>query len=211
MKKFLLILLMLSVQFAPISRASAGMVVFDPTTNKTLMAIWTKLVSMYTLAKQHLDTAVEIENMASDANSTYQTITNLDIKQIADDFKSGDVFDGTGPFGKLGVIQFEVEDKVSRGQDNVDYAVAQKNRIQNLRRLAKLKSASLKNMGKASKDLKARDSGQITAQSTATLAALATMDENRKEQAALAEAKAKKDRKRSMRGMTKIYKAMGKK
>ncbi len=205
---FVLIILLLLVAVPP--RPATAIMTFDPTANKTLMAIWGKLTVMYTTIKGHLDTAVEMEEIMSDANATYQTISNLDISEIAEDFKSGDILNGAGPFGKLGMLQLEIEDKVSAGEDHVDYAVAQKNRIQNLRRLAKLKTASFKNMGKASRDLKERDSSQITAQSTATLAALATIEEDRKGKKAIAEARAKNEERKTIRQLGKIYTAMGK-
>ncbi|MFQ5598873.1 MAG: hypothetical protein ACE5GK_12610 [Nitrospiria bacterium] len=209
-KKVSLILVILFLNLSVSPPPANAIVTFDPTANKTLMAIWTKLTVMYTTIKAHLDTAVEMEEMMSDAHSTYQTISNLDISEIAADFQSGEILNGAGPFGKLGMLQLEIEDKVSAGEDHLDYAVAQKNRIQNLRRLAKLKAASFKNMGKASRDLKERDSGQITAQSTATLAALATLEENRKEKTAIAAAEAKNEEKKTIRRMGEIYTAMGK-
>jgi len=211
---FLLVILILNLSL-PVPSAKA-LVTFDPTVNKTLVAIWAKVTAMfkvvkdqYLVVKAQLDAAVEIEDVLANAHATYQTIANLDISEIAEDFKSGDIMNGVGPFGRLGMLQLEIEDKISSGEDHIDYAIAQKNRIQNLRRLGRLKVASFRNMGKASRDLKARDSGQITAQSTATLAALATMEENRKGKRAISEAKARNQQKKSMRRMAKIYTAMG--
>lgn len=201
-----ILLSLMAVQPKP----AKAIMTFDPTANKTLMAIWSKLTVMYTTLKGHLDTAVEIEEIMAEAHKSYQTISNLDLSQIAEDFKSGGLISSAGRFEKLGAIQLEIENKISRGKDHIDYAVAQKNRIQNLIRLARLKAASFENMSKASLDLKERDSAQITAQSTATLAALATIEASQKGKRALASAKAKNEEKKTMNRMAKIYTAMGK-
>lgn len=218
MKKSILFTMILVSVAMPGTYASAQLAVNDPLANQTLLATWAKTVAMatkisqiYTTAKGHLDSAVEVENMIKDANSTYQTLSNLDLNQIAADFKSGDVLENAGPFGTLGAIQDEVDSKVSTAGSNVDFAVSQKNRIQNLRRLGKLKMASVENMGKASTDLKERDSSQITAQSTATLAMLASIEQGEKEKKALEAEKAEKSSQKSVSSMGKIYGLMGNK
>ncbi len=217
MKKFSLLIgmLLLFSVVTPLPKASALMVT-DVTANKTLLAayakmtaIFTKLSAMYTVGKAHLESAVEMENMISDAHSTYQTLSNLDLKELAEDFKSGDVLEGAGSFGTLGAIQDEVDSKVSTGGSTVDFGVSQKNRIQNLQRLGKLKMASVENMGKASTDLKERDSSQITAQSTATLAMLASIEQREKEQKALEAEKAEKAGQKTESHMGSIYGLMG--
>ena len=196
----------------------ATMPVNDPLANKTLLAMWGKITAMaakinqmYTVAKGHFDSAVEVEELLSEAHSTYETVINLDVNEIAESFKTGGELDDVGPFGQLGAIQQGVEDKVSTGEDTVDFAAAKMNRIKNIERLSKLKAASFKNMGKASKNLKERDSDQITAQSTSTLAALEALKQQEKEQERLANGKIKKEEEKETLGMGNVYGAMGKK
>ena len=220
MKKAIQVLMMMCVLFVavPPPPSASVLAVTDVTANKTLLAayakmtaIFTKLSAMYTVGKTHLDTAVEVEGMMSDAYDTYDTIVNLDLQEIIEDFKSSDGLYTDNPFGRLTAVQGFVEGKVSLGQDTIDYAVSLKNRVKNIERLAKLKIAAIKNMGKASKDVNDRKSNQITAQSVAILAALAALEEQEKKEKAIAKGNAKKVEKEAILDMSSIYSAMGKK
>lgn len=219
MKKVVCIFLMFFsiLVLRPVPNTHAVIAVTDITANKTLLAtyakmtvIFTKLSAMYTVAKTHLDTAVEVEAMMSDAYETHETIKNFDIQEFVDDFKNLDDVGSDNPFGRIDAFQGVVLNKEASGFGMVDFVTDQKNRIKRLKRLAKLKIASLKNMGKASRDIKERESGQITAQSTATLAALATMEKQRKEREENSKAKGKKREKDKVKEMGAVYKAMGK-
>jgi len=208
----ILVLFHLTIVVPPAS----ALVVTDVTANKTLLAVyakmtavWTKLAAMASVAKDHYDSAVEVEQIISDANQTYQTISNFDLNNIAAEFQSGDALEYAGDFNTLGTIQGAINDKVGVGESNVDFVSFQASRIKNIQRLGKLKYESAKNLVKASTDLKERDSNQITAQSTTTLAMLAALEERRKEQEALEAAKAEKEGQKSESHMGNIYRAMG--
>ncbi len=217
MKKYAVLLLMLfCFQLVVPTPPASALVVTDVTANKTLLAIYAKftamfakLSSMYTVSKGHLDSAVEVENMMSDAYDTYTTIVNLDLEEIIEDFQSDDGLYSDNPFGRLGTVQNITEEKVSLGQGNIDFATSQKNRIKNLRRLSKLKIASVKNMGKANRDIPQRKSNQITAQSTTTLAILASIEQREKERKALETERLKKEGKKAESHMGKIYGLIG--
>ncbi|MFQ5588174.1 MAG: hypothetical protein ACE5F7_04980 [Nitrospiria bacterium] len=217
MKKRRSVLLMLLLLHLVVPSPGSAMVVNDPAANKTLLAVYAKMTAIlsklkatYDVAKGHLDSAVEVERVLSDAHSTYQTIANLDMNEIAEEFQRGDLLEDAGPFGMLGAVQEGVEGTVSTGEGNVDYAVSLKNRVKNLKRLGRLRKASVKNMNKASKNIRERDSGQITAQSTATLAMLAAIEQREKEKKRLEEAAAEKKEEKNISSMGNIYKTMGK-
>lgn len=184
-----------------------GDVSFDPQLSAQMSEMIKTATDTYKVAKGQLDEIIKVQNAIREANATYNDIVNTDLNRMAKEMFPSTRGFGTDP-DKLRALRAELERAESAGGANASYAKYQLERVKNLERLAGLQDANSKNVETSTANLDARKSAQVTAQSTATLAALATLQEQRAQQENLAATQASKENQDLMTDSAKLYGAL---
>lgn len=208
-KSVVLLLAVLTTSPSAHAFGGVGDVTFDP-------AVHSQLVSMFELMKKsldsinsQLDTMRAIKDTALEAQKTYETIKNADLDDVARALLPAAYMAANSAGVDLSATERRLDELKSRDPKNAALYDAQKRQLVNLKTVQSLQDTSAKNVTKAAIDLNERESSQVTAQSTATLAALAAAEEQRKTQEEAARAGTVADEKRFVSGTTNIYRAMG--
>lgn len=211
MKKAIPVLALLALFEARPASAVMGVgdLTYDPQAVAQLMQIYEEMKRYYKTAQDQLEQMDKIQRTLNEAHQSYNALVNTDIDEIAKDLAPGRYLKGARNKDKIGALRQELQALQSKSAGYKDYYAYQAARLSNLERLNMLEEASAKNLGKSSTNLDPRASGQITAQSTATLAALAAAEEQRRQQEELARAAARKQERDVVGDSARLYRAMG--
>jgi hypothetical protein len=191
------------------SVGSAQTPVYDPTVHSEVVALLKQAKEMYQTAKKQLDRLNEVQRTLEEARQSYDTVVNTDLHALAKDLIPGQSLKGARGVEKIGALRAELERLEASGEGNVEYYRYQLSRLGNLDRLFLLQDASAKNVTKATTNLDERKSTQVIAQSTATLAALAAVEGQRREREEVQAAAAAKRDADLLAESAKIYHALG--
>lgn len=180
-----------------------GDVSFDPQTYAQLVQMMEQMEKAYTVATKQLDRLVQIQDAIREAERTYDDVVNTDLDAMAKSLKPSK---GLGADrDKLQRLRDELERSKNGAGANVGYIKYQMERIDNLLKLSDLQEAGGRNLSKASTNLGDRDSARVTAQSTAALAALATLREQRDTEERMAHARAAQEDTDLVRNSGKLF------
>jgi hypothetical protein len=163
-----------------------GDVTFDPTTYAEVVKNTQQLVDLYHSAMQQLDRLSKMQQAMAEAGEAYDTVSNLNLHQMAKSLNPKTYMQNTNGKNQLQQMRSAIYNAGSAAQQDVSFVKGQMQRIQDLETMMGLQDAASENLSKASTDLDIRRSGQITAQSTSALAALAAANEQRQQQAEMA-------------------------
>ena len=201
-------IIVLFIAIAPVTYA-AGMVTYDPAVYQELAAVFTQVKELYKITKDQLDKMTEIQRVLSDAYQATETIKNTDLNSLAKEFTPGKYLNGSGKNDKINAMRMELEHLGSTATGNKEFYEYQMVRLKNLERLNFLQDASAKNVGEASKNLGQKDAAQITAQSTSTVAALLSLEEQRRQKEEIEGAAAVQKERNDFFESAGVYEAMG--
>ena len=207
MKRKLLAALLVWALFMPQAYAVFGIgdISFDPTVYGEVAALYKQTTELYETAKKQLDGLASIEKTIREAQQAYESLANTDLKQVVKGLKPDKDSGKT-----IGAMRAELE-RVGNGMgQNAGYIRYQLSRITQLENLELLKKASTANTEQATGKMNAATAERITAQSAATLAALAAAEEQRRVQEDYAQAAAAKAVVDNLNNSNKVYEAMGK-
>lgn len=204
MKKLIVFTFALAVANPAHAFLGIGDVTFDPQSYGELGKIYQASMEMYKTAKQQLDSLASIEKKISEAQQAYDTLASFDLKQVAQGLKPDT--SNTKSFAVMRAEVGRIED--SAGQ-NAGYVSYQLSRIDQLENLDILQRAAAKNTDQSTGKINQATSEQITAQSTATLAALGAAEEQRRVQEDYAKAAGAKAVVDSLGDSKNVYEAMG--
>lgn len=186
-----------------------GDITYDPSNHAELMSIYEQVVKTYRLTTQQLEKANQIAATLERAQNSVQVIKNTNLHTLAQQFAPGsDVRDAQG-LAKISALQASLEQEQSTASSNVGYYQAQINRLAALKRLVALQGASAQGMQQSSMALGEADSSRVTAQSTATLAALATLQVQHQTGASVANAQAAHRQDTFIGRTASLYRAVG--
>ncbi len=180
-----------------------GDVSFDPQSYGELVSIYGALQqSAVTLAGQ-LQTLRTLRAMEQHAQQTYQQIRDRNYHALAGGLSS--------PLAADGLQAVRVRIRALMASDPADAGACriELQQLDGLRRLQRLQQAAARNVAHASTDLSGRASARVTAESTATLAALAALAQQRQRAAALQHARARIDERGLVTASGDIYGALG--
>lgn len=183
--------------------------VYDPTVHSEVVALLKQAKEMYQTAKKQLDRLNEVSRTLEEAKQSYDTVVNTDLHALAKDLMPGQSLKGARGVETVGALRAELARLEASGQGNVEYYRYQLSRLGNLDRLFLLQDASAQNVTKATTNLDERKSTQVIAQSTATLAALAAVEGQRREREEVQAAAAAKRDADLLTDSAKIFHALG--
>ncbi len=182
-----------------------GDITFDPTSYGEISALYKKTIEMYENAKKQLDGLASIEKSIKDAQASYDTLANTDLKQVAAGLRP----DSNNTKTAAG-LRAELARMEGGADQNAGYIRYQLARIQQLENLELLKKVSASNTSQSTGNINQATKESITAQSTATLAALAAAEEQRRVQDDYARAAGVQATVDNLNNSKKVYEAIGK-
>lgn len=185
---------------------AAGAITYDPAVYSQLTAMFTQMKEMYENAKKQLDTLSSVQSTIREAQEAYDSLANVDLKSFAEGFKPQNLAESKD---KINALRADLARMESAGDRSVGFFQYQYGRLANLESLTTLQSVSSTNLARAAGKTNPATSAEITAQSTTALAALATADEQRRQQEDLAQENVRKAEQDVLFSTKDIYNAMG--
>jgi hypothetical protein len=142
---------------------------------------------MYDTMMKQFDRMDKIQQTISRAAEAYDRLTNLDLHAMADSLKPGQYMKNARGLEGIQAARAEMNRMKGSVQGGVYFVNDQLSRLNDLESMVGLQSVAANNAKQSSTDLDQRRSGQIVAQSTSVLAALASAEEQRRQQQAIAD------------------------
>ncbi len=184
-----------------------GDISYDPANHAELVAMFSEMKDYYNTAIQQLDRLDSVQNTLTNAYASYNRIKNLDLHTIAEGLSPG-IYLRTDP-DKIAALRDELMREAGNSDADKGYVESQIQNIADLQSLAGLEAAGNANVQAASSDLSEKDAAQVTAQSTATLAALSAAEAQRRKQHDMAAAQATRQQQGGLDAAANLYGAMG--
>ncbi len=204
-KRILAAIVVLSLSGIPPAHAILGIgdVSFDPTNYGELVSIYSELQQSYTTLTNQLETLQDLRSLIARAQQSYDSVRNKDYYALAPRLAPA-LADH-----RLAAARARIEALLQKDPANRPAYEIQLRQLGNIAALTKLQGAASRNVGAASGDLDQRDSGQVTAQSTATLAALAATEARERTIQAAGQVQANIDAGSLVTGAGAIYRSLG--
>jgi hypothetical protein len=160
----------------------AGDVVWDPKTEAQVMAVYKQTVELYDNAKEQLQTAAEINRTIYDAQQAYDAIVNFDLRATADKMFGFSSSSGAEGRWKIQGLLNDLNRMESTGRNTGRFYTYQVGRLENMQAMFDYQEQAANNITAATEDIPERQSAQITAQSTASVAALMAAEDIRRQE-----------------------------
>ena len=204
MKRLLAFVFALAVANPAHAFLGVGDITFDPTSYAQLTKQYQQAVELYNNAKKQLDGLVSIEKTINDAQRAYETLASTNLKTVASGFSlnSGDSKTAAGLRAQLAGM----ENGTTQTAGYISYQLSQLNQLENL---ALLQKASASNLKQAGGKINPTEAASITAQSSSTIAALAAVEAQRRQQEDIAKTAAAQAEINNLDNAKTVYKAMG--
>ena len=204
MKRLLAFVFALAVANPAHALLGVGDITFDPTSYAQLTKQYEQAVELYNNAKKQLDGLVSIEKTIKDAQRAYETLASTNLKTVASGFSlnSGDSKTAAGLRAQLAGM----ENGTTQTAGYISYQLSQLNQLDNL---ALLQKASASNLKQAGGKINPTEAASITAQSSSTIAALAAVEAQRRQQEDIAKTAAAQVEINNLDNAKTVYKAMG--
>ncbi len=182
-----------------------GDVSFDPQSYGELVSIYNQLQQSAATLDGQLRTLRKLQTMTTRAQQSYRQVRDRKLHALA----GGLGVPLAGANGGLGAVRLRIEGR--RAADPADagvYAIELR-QLAGLQQLQSLQQAAAGNVERSATDLGVRASARVTAESTATLAALAALAQQRRCAAALQRARAQVDARGLVATSGDVYQALG--
>jgi len=204
MKRLLAFVFALAVANPAHAFWGVGDITFDPTSYAQLTKQYQQAVELYNNAKKQLDGLASIEKTINDAQRAYETLASTNLKTVASGFSlhSGDSKTAAGLRAQLAGM----ENGTAQTAGYISYQLSQLNQLDNL---ALLQKASASNLNQAGGKINPTEAASITAQSSSTIAALAAVEAQRRQQEDIAKTAAAQAEINNLDNAKTVYKAMG--
>ena len=160
----------------------AGDVVWDPKLEAQVIAVYEQTVELYDNAKDQLKTAAEMNRTIYEAEQAYEAIVNFDIKATASKMFGFNSSQGSEGRWKIQGLVNDLNKMESTGRNTGRFYDYQLGRLENMQAMFEFQEAAAENIESATEDIPVRQSGQITAQSTASMSALLAAEDLRRQQ-----------------------------
>jgi hypothetical protein len=207
MKKTKLVAFILAAFAASPAHAIFGVgdLSFDPTNYAELVKQLDQMKKLYETAKTQVEGLMKIERTIKDAQQAYKIIASGDLKTAMGQLKVD-----PGNLKTAAGLRAELANLESKGTQNVEYVKYQLSLVGQLENLQALQKASSTNAQQSTGQMNVGTAAAVTAQSTATLAALAAAEEQRRVQEQYEKQKAAKQVVDGLDDASGLYKAIGK-
>ena len=160
----------------------AGDVVWDPKLEAQVIALYDQTIELYNNAKDQLKTAAEINRTIYEAEQAYDAIVNFDLKATANKMFGFTSSKGAEGRWKIQGLLNDLNKMESTGHNTGRFYNYQLGRLENMQAMFEFQEAAAENIETATEDIPVRQSGQITAQSTASMSALLAAEDLRRQQ-----------------------------
>ena len=180
-----------------------GDISFDPSSYGELVSIYSELQQAYSTLNHELAALQDIKDMTSRAQQTINSVRNKDYVALATSLVPSTAIDG------LAATRSRIETLLAKDPGNSASYGIELDQLSAMAQLRQLQSAAGHNLQRSALDLGPRDSSQVTAQSTAALAALAAAEAQRQSAQAAASAQADIDARSLVTGAGAIYRTLG--
>jgi hypothetical protein len=207
--KVLLILCALGATPAAHALFGVGDITYDPTVYAEVLKLYEQGKELYKTTMDQLDRLDKMQRTITEAHQAYDRLVNLNLHKIAEDLKPGKYMKYDNSENRFRMMRAELSHLRYGVESNVDFVRGQLGRIDALETMVGMQDAAARNAQTAAKDLDARTSGQITAQSTATLSALAAAEEQRRQQQDMAQASEQQRQSDLLSDSANLYRAIG--
>ena len=186
-----------------------GDISFDPTVYAEIIKLYEQGKELYKSAMDQLDRLDKMQRTIAEAHQAYDRLVNVDVHKMAEDLKPGKYMKYTNGENRFRLMRAELSNLRDGIEGDVGFIQGQLGRIDALETLVGVQNAAAGNMQAAAKDLDDRRSNQITAQSTATLSALAAAEAQRHQQQDMALVQERAQQQAIVLDALKIYQALG--
>ena len=186
-----------------------GDISFDPTVYAEIIKLYEQGKELYKSAMDQLDRLDKMQRTIAEAHQAYDRLVNVDVHKMAEDLKPGKYMKYANSENRFRLMRAELSNLRDGIEGDVDFIRGQLSRIDALETLVGVQGAAAGNMQAAAKDLDDRRSNQITAQSTATLSALAAAEAQRHQQQDMALVQERAQQQAIVLDAVKIYQALG--
>ena len=170
-----------------------GDITFDPTVNAQLVKMYEEGLKLYENAKEHLQTAAQINQTIYEAEQAYDAIVNFNLRATAEKMFGFNSTQGAQGRWKIQGLLNDLNRMESTGRNTGRFFNYQVGRLENMRAMFDFQEQAAENIIAASEDIPVRQSAQITAQSTASTAALLAAEDLRRQQEAADQAQGAED------------------
>jgi len=160
----------------------AGDVVWDPKLEAQVIAVYDQTVELYNNAKDQLKTAAEMNRTIYEAEQAYDAIVNFDLKATASKMFGFNSSQGNEARWKIQGLLTDLNKMESTGRNTGRFYDYQLGRLENMQAMFDFQESAAQNIEMATEDIPVRQSGQITAQSTASMSALMAAEDLRRQQ-----------------------------
>lgn len=185
-----------------------GDVVWDPKLEAQVIALFEQGKEMYTTAKDHLKTAAEINQTIYEAEQAYDAIVNFDLKATAEQMFGFRSSQGAEGRWKIQGLLNDLNRMESSGRNTGRFYQYQLGRIENMQAMFAFQEEAAENIAAATEDIPVRQSAQITAQSTASAAALLAAEDLRRQHEEALARQAEEDNREGFFSSKSIYRAI---
>jgi hypothetical protein len=180
-----------------------GDLVFDPQSHAELIKTYEQVKELYTSSMKQLDRLSSIEQTIRDSQRTYEQLRNTNLQQYVSNLKPQGVDTITGLRAEIARLQ-------STAGGDASYLQFQMSRLAQLEHLQILKTSTDTSLTNSINPITTQAGNEsITAQSSATLAALASNEEQRRINEEVAQRAAVKQNQDSFFDSSKVYGAIG--
>ena len=155
---------------------------WDPKLEAQVIAVYKQTVELYQNAKDQLKTAAEINRTIYEAEQAYDAIVNFDLKTTANKMFGLHSSQGSEGRWKIQGLVNDLNKMESTGRNTGRFYDYQLGRLENMQAMFDFQESAAENIATATEDIPQRQSGQITAQSTASMSALLAAEDLRRQQ-----------------------------
>ena len=185
-----------------------GDVTFDPTAYGELVAHGKQLMDTYKTITDQLDRLDRMQHTIQAASEAYDRLSNVDLHAMAEGLNPGRYFKYANNDNGIRMMRAALGNMKASGQNDRAFINGQLSRIEDLESMAGLQAAAANNTEHASTDLDVRRSSQIAAQSTSVMAALASTEAQRRQQADMALSQERQQQSDLISESAKLYSTM---
>ena len=183
-------------------------VVWDPKLEAQVVAVYKQTVDLYTNAKEQLQTAAEINRTIYEAEQAYDAIVNFDLRATAEKAFGLKSTQGADGRWKIQALLNDLNRMESTGRNTGRFYSYQLGRLENMQAMLDYQEQASQNVQTATQDIPERQSGQITAQSTASTAALLAAEDLRRQREEVIKQQADEQDRRGFYNSRSVYRGL---
>lgn len=183
-------------------------IVWDPKLEAQVIAVYDQTIELYNNAKSQLQTAAEINQTIYEAEQAFDAIVNFDLRATAEKMFGFNSSQGAQGRWKIQGLLNDLNRMESTGHSTGRFFDYQVGRLENMQAMFDFQEQAAENIAAATEDIPERQSAQITAQSTASVAALLAAEDLRRQHEEAEKEQADEQDHRGFYGSKSVYRGL---